>query len=76
MDLRDKLKQDKITDNLSHTYYKNIDETELYLVVQMVKPKVSIEKSIRNQVDAMEMLENISQKLNTEEKVLKYLGIK
>lgn len=63
-----------LTDNLAHKIYLTVDESKLFLIIQL-EDRFKIEKTFNNNALGAIYLEKIQKTLDTEEKVLQYLGI-
>jgi len=65
----------KISNNLKHTLAVSLDESEIYLKIEYMKGKFSIEKTAKNNIAGLEELEIAKNELDTESKVRLYLKL-
>ena len=75
MDNRKIIKEQDVTDNLQIVTLISYNEENIYLKVDYLKGKFTIEKRFRNNYIGLEEYEEQVNNLNTEEKVKKYFGI-
>lgn len=69
------LEQKQIAQNLQHKISISKDQEKVFLNVDLMHGKFTIEKQFNNNFGGMHLLENACVNLDSEEKVLKYLNI-
>ena len=72
--LRKTLETTDLSDSLSHTIQISNDEETVYLKVKYLD-RFLIEKMFRNNYFGLEDLKKVQKTLDTEEKVVQYLGL-
>lgn len=69
------IEEESVTDNLTVTTSIGYDEVSIYLTVNYMQGKFTIQKSFRNNYMGLEEFEIEKNKFRTEEDVKKYFGI-
>lgn len=72
---RQMIEEAKISNNLKRTLYMSFDKSELYLKIDYLKGKFTIEKTFQNNIDGLEKLETSKNELDEESKVKLYLKL-
>jgi len=75
MDNKKLIKEENVTDNLTITTSMTYDEQRIFLQVDFMKGKYTLEKSFRNNYLGLEDYDIEYSNLNTEEKVKNYFGL-
>ena len=69
------LKDRQVTENLLHKISISRDQEDVYLNVDLMKGKFTIEKTFKNNFGGLHMLELTCEKFDSEDKVFRYLRI-
>lgn len=69
------LEQKQISQNLLHKISISQDEEQIFLNVDLMHGKFTIEQQFRNNFGGMHLLENACSNFDSEDKILKYLKI-
>ena len=72
---RTTLEMNELSENLSHKVQISSNEDTIYLVVKYMGDRFLIEKMFKNNFFGLEDLRKMQEKLDTEEKVIQYLGL-
>lgn len=75
IDYRQKIEEKEITDNLTVSVSVSYDEFNIYLNVDYLNGKFTIEKSFTNNYIGLEELEKAKQQFSSEESVKQYFRI-
>lgn len=69
------LETNTLTPRLNHKIQLSYDEERVFLVVDYMSGRFIVEKNFKNNYIGLELLGKECEKFNTEEKVIKYLGL-
>lgn len=69
------LEDRQVTDNLLHKISISRDQEDLYLNVDFMHGKFTIEKTFKNNFGGLYMLQQATEKFDSEDKVFRYLRI-
>ena len=70
-----KLEEDQITTNLKHIMYITVDEERIFLIINYMDNRFTIEKNFPNNYFGTRELAKAKEKFNTEDKIKQYLNI-
>lgn len=65
----------EITNNLKHKVQLTTDEENLFLIVDYKNGRSMIERSFKNNYIGINQMNRTAKNFNTEDKVIKYLGL-
>lgn len=69
------IEEKQITDKLKHIIMISNDEEIMFLTVDYMNGRFIIEKSFQNHYMGLERMKDATDKLDTEEKIVEYLGL-
>ena len=73
--MRTTLETNELSENLSHKVQISSNEETVYLVIRYMEDRFLVEKMFRNNFFGLEDLRKMQEKLDTEEKMIQYLGL-
>lgn len=75
MDNKKVIEEESITDNLKLTTAMTFDEERIFLIVDYLNGKFTIEKNFKNNYFELEDFNKAKKQFSTEENVKKYFGL-